>query len=69
MRPFDHPSELSLDERLRELSSILAAGVLRHRNLCLVAKQSAEISPKTHAESAAEGLDLLGKTVLSVLSG
>ena len=69
MRPLYDPSELSPEQRCRELAGILAAGWLRLRNRRLLAGQPAKISRETSAESAAERLEVSGETVLSDQSG
>ena len=66
MRPFAPPSELTPDQRRRELAGILAAGVLRLRKRRLLAGESAQTTRKTSAESAAGRLEVSGETVLSV---
>ena len=50
MRAFDDPSELSPDQRFRELADILAAGVLRLRKQQTLAGQPAEPSPEISGE-------------------
>lgn len=62
-------SELTPDERRRELVATLAAGVLRVRRLRLRAGQPAPPAPKTGAELAAERLEVSGETGLSGLPG
>jgi hypothetical protein len=58
-----HPSP---DERLREAAAILATGVLRLRQRAAVpAEENLEISTKRPPE----GLELSGKTRLSVCGG
>lgn len=69
MRPLYDPSELSPEQRCRELAGILATGVLRLRKRRLLAGQPAETTRKTSVESAAERLEVSGETVLSVQSG
>jgi len=69
MRPLYDPSELSPEQRCRELAGILATGVLRLRKRRLLAGQPAETTRKTSVESAAERLEVSDETVLSVQSG
>jgi len=59
-------TRLSPDERLREAAAILATGVLRLRQRAAV---PAENNPKIPAERPPEGLELSGKTRLSVRVG
>ena len=56
-----HPAELAPDQRRRELTRILAAGVLRLRKLRLLRETSEEPA----SDSAADRLDVPAKTVLS----
>jgi hypothetical protein len=69
MRPFHPPSELSPEQRRREVAGILAAGVLRLRKLRVLAGEPAETPQETSAESATGRLEVSGETVLSVESG
>jgi hypothetical protein len=69
MRPLHPPSELSPEQRRREIAGILAAGVLRLRRLLLLVGEPAESSRKTSSESASESLEVSGETVLSDESG
>ncbi len=57
----DDPAELTADERMREIASIFAQGVLRRRK----PKNVAEIPWK----AGQPGLELSPDTVLSVTSG
>jgi len=68
MRPTDDVSELTPDQRRRELVAILAAGVLRLRQRRLRAGEPAA-PPKTAPDSAAGRLEVGAETVLSVHSG
>jgi hypothetical protein len=62
-----HDNSLTADERMRELASILAAGVLRLRaRAALSDKHSGQ---KNLPESPANCLDVPPTTVLSVHSG
>jgi hypothetical protein len=63
------PSELSSEQRRREVAGILAAGVLRLRKLRLLADEPAESPPQTSAKSPTGRLEVSGETVLSVESG
>ena len=65
MRPYGHPSEMSPEQRRRELARILAAGVLRLRKRRLFSESPEKPSSESSAESAAGGLDVPAKTVLS----
>ena len=58
------PAELHPEERLAEIASILATGVLRLRQL-----RSAEATQESPAESAAGRLEVSDETVLSVHNG
>ena len=69
MRSLYAPSELSSEQRRREVAGIFAAGVLRLRKLRLLAGEPTESPRETPAESAAERLEVSGETVLSVQSG
>lgn len=65
----DDPSELTPDERRRELVAILAAGVLRLRQHRLQAGEPPALPPKTSPEFSAERLEVGAETVLSVHTG
>jgi hypothetical protein len=54
------------DERLREVAAILAAGVLRLRQRAALPTDDAQKKP---SEFAADGLEVLNETVLSVHTG
>ena len=69
MRTFEPASELSSDQRDRELAAILAAGVLRLRQRQKISSHAAKMSQESSAESAAKPLDVSGETVLSVHTG
>ena len=69
MRSLYAPSELSPEQRRREVAGILAAGVLRLRKLRLLAGEPAQTPRETSAESDAGRLEVSGETVLSVESG
>jgi hypothetical protein len=70
MRPHDDPAAMTADERLREVASILAAGVLRLRSRAALPADPAEHSgPKNPLESGQDRLEVPGKTVLSVHTG
>ena len=60
------PTHLSSDERLREVATILAAGVLRLRQSSAL---STENDDKNLAESSADGLEVPAETRLSVRVG
>jgi hypothetical protein len=67
MRPIDDPSFLTPDERLSEVASILAAGVLRlHAGAAL---SGDHLGPEKSPNSAPAGLEVSEETVLSVHRG
>lgn len=67
MRPIDDPSSMTPDERLSEVASILATGILRlHAGLALGTDHR---DPQKSLDSATAGLELSEKTVLSVQRG
>ncbi len=68
MRLTDDVSELTPNQRRRELVAILAAGVLRLRQRRLRTGEPAA-PPKTAPDSAAGRLEVGAETVLSVHSG
>lgn len=59
-------ARLTSDERLREVASILAAGVLRLRRRAALPTDD---SRKQSAKSSAAGLEVSNETVLSVHTG
>jgi hypothetical protein len=62
----DVTSELTAEERLAEIASILAAGILRlHKRFALPTEKGQIIAP----ESLPEGLEVPGETRLSVCAG
>ena len=69
MRPFVPPSELSPEQRRRELTGILATGILRLRNRRLLGGEPGRAPRETSPESAVQGLEVSDKTVLSVHAG
>ena len=70
MRLIDDPSSLTPDERLTEVASILAAGILRLHTRAALPEDVAEHSaPENPADSGSPGLEVPGETVLSVHSG
>ncbi len=81
MRPHDDPAAMTADERLREVASILAAGILRLRSRaalpddCLTLRPlpegegRGEGAPKNPPESGQDCLEVPGKTVLSIHTG
>jgi hypothetical protein len=70
MRPHDDPAAMTAEERLREVASILAAGVLRLRSrAALPADLGQHSGPKNLPESGQDCLEVPGKTVLSVHTG
>lgn len=60
------PDEMTPAERLTELASILAAGLLRLRRCPISATED---SPESSRETPGERLDLPAETVLSVERG
>lgn len=69
MPRLEDPSELTPQQRRREIAEILAAGVLRLRKLRVLAPGQPSSRPKTVAESSTDRLEVPGETVLSVRSG
>ena len=67
MRPIDDPSFLTPDERLSEVASILAAGVLRLRARAALSDDNP--GPRKSPDSGPAGLEVSGETVLSVHTG
>ena len=67
MRPTDDPSLLTPDQRLAEVASILATGVLRPHSR--VAIPASDLGRENLAESGRGHLELPSKTVLSVHNG
>lgn len=61
-----HATRLSTDQRLREVASILAIGVLRLRQRAALPTDDTQKKP---AESFAAGLEVPDETVLSVHTG
>jgi len=67
MRPIDDPSFLTPDERLSEVASILAAGVLRlHASAALPGDNPA---PEILPDSGPTCLEVPAETVLSIHTG
>lgn len=67
MRPIDDPSFLTPNERLSEVPSIFAAGILRlHAGSALTIDLR---DPQKSPDSATAGLELSEETVLSVQRG
>ena len=69
MRPTIFSCELTPDRRRQEIATILAAGVLRLRKLRLLGDATTPHGPTNPLELSAQGLEVSGKTVLSVHSG
>ena len=67
MRPFDDSCSLTPDERLSEVAGILAAGVLRL--YARAALPGDDPGPEKSPNSGPAGLEVSGKTVLSVQRG
>jgi hypothetical protein len=67
MRPIDDPSSLTPDERLSEVATILAGGVLRlHARAAL---SGGNLGRENSLNSGPAGLEVSEETVLSVHSG
>lgn len=62
-------AELSPEQRRRELTGILAAGVLRLRKRRLLAGEPGQTPRENSPESPARRLEVSDKTVLSVHAG
>lgn len=69
MPRLEDPSELTPQQRRREIAEILAAGVLRLRKLRMLAPGQSSSPPKTVADSSTDRLEVSDETVLSVRSG
>ena len=69
MRHFNDPTELSPEQRLREVAGILARGVLRLWQRRLLTGEATAPLSKTAPESSAGRLEVSGETVLSVHNG
>jgi hypothetical protein len=69
MRPFDN-SDLTPQDRFREIAAVLATGVLRLRDRAALAAEPGEhLAPKNPEKTGDSCLELPGKTVLSVHTG
>ena len=70
MRSFEDPDLLTPDQRLAEVASILAAGLLRlHTRAALSDNATDSSNAEKPAESGSPGLEVSDKTVLSVHNG
>jgi hypothetical protein len=70
MQPVDDPFFLTPDERLAEVASILAAGVLRlHARAALPDDAGSQSAPENLTESVSSCLEVSDETVLSVHNG
>ena len=69
MPRLEDPSELTPQQRRREIAEILAAGVLRLRKLRMLGPGQPSTPPKTVAESSTDRLEVSGETALSVRPG
>ncbi len=69
MRPIDHSSELSPDQRLQHVAHILAAGILRLHKRGIPPAGRSQPTAKIAPESGDSGLDLSGNPRLSVQRG
>jgi len=68
MHPMDDPTQLSPDQRRREIAGILAQGVLRLRHARMLACESTAPLPNP-PEFSAGRLEVSEETVLSVHTG
>lgn len=69
MRPFDN-SDLTPQDRFREIAALLAVGVLRlHDRTTAAAASDEHLAPKNPEKSGDSCLELSAKTVLSVHTG
>ena len=67
MRPIDDPSRLTPDERLSEVASILAAGVLRLRARAALPEEPGDSDdPENPDEGGVSCLEVSAETVFSV---
>ena len=70
MRSIDDPALLTPDQRLAEVASILAAGVLRlHTRAAIPDTPEQLLAPGNLGKSDSPGLEVPGETVLSVHNG
>ena len=70
MRPHDDPAAMTVDERLREVAAILAAGILRLRSrAALPADPGQRPGEKNLPEFDQDCLEVSAETVLSVHRG
>ena len=69
MRQIEPPSQLTPDQRRREIAGILATGVARLRQRRREIGEAAAESSKTAREPATACLEVSGETVLSVHTG
>jgi len=70
MRPHDDPAAMTADGRLREVATILAAGILRlHSRAALPINPGQDFDPKELPESGQDCLEVPAETVLSVHRG
>lgn len=67
MRRLDDPSDLTPDERLFHVASILAAGVLRLRGRAAI--KGGDAAPERLPDSGPACLEMSEETVLSVHTG
>ena len=70
MRPIDYSSHLTPDERLSEVASILAIGILRLRARAALSGQEGQgLAAENSPESGPPCLEVPDETVLSVHNG
>ena len=70
MRPYDDPTVMTADERLREIAAILAAGILRLRSrAALLADSGRATSRENSPDCGQDCLEVSTETVLSVHTG
>ena len=70
MRSIDDPAHLTPDQRLAEVASILAVGVLRLHMRAAIPEDAEQLpAPENLEKSDSPGLEVPGETVLSVHNG
>lgn len=70
MRSIDDPALLTPEQRLAEVTSILAAGVLRLHTRAAIRDDPVQLlTPGNLGKSGSPGLEVPGETVLSVHNG
>ena len=70
MRSIDDPAHLTPDQRLAEVASILAVGVLRLHMRAAIPEDAGQIPARENLrKSVSPGLEVPGETVLTVHNG